>query len=310
MIQRVKDLLLKPQPIQRSAEWYLARNTKITASEAASCLPLVEHVCKYYLSDFPDTSKIKFNTEKTLNSYQKKSDYIMQKCNPSVYVDSIYTLHGKKYEDIASRFYKNLKKTDILEFGLLGHDTIDWLAASPDGITPDGKMIEIKCPLTRKIKSTPPIHYWVQMQIQLEVADLEECDFVECEITDIDEKKFLDINEDFIEKGIVLKCKDTGNYTYPPLDLYSINCFLEWSNTFDKDLYIKTFYQIQDYKIITVKRNRDFFTTIKPDLEDTIQVIRNFQNNSLLFEEYKRSMHILENKKYLDKYNSTVCLLD
>ena len=65
------------------------------------------------------------------------------------------------------------------EIGLVQHRDYPWLGASPDGITEDGLLIEIKCPLTRKIEPKVPKHYWPQVQLQLEITDLEECDFIQ-----------------------------------------------------------------------------------------------------------------------------------
>ena len=45
--------------------------------------------------------------------------------------------------------------TKVFPLGLLNHDSIDWLAASPDGIVNNDKygaiLVEFKCPLKRKI---------------------------------------------------------------------------------------------------------------------------------------------------------------
>jgi hypothetical protein len=72
------------------------------------------------------------------------------------------------------------------------------LMASPDGIIHPlnrtkethplvGRMVEIKCPTSRKITTVGavkgdicPIQYWCQIQQQLECLDLDECDFVQC----------------------------------------------------------------------------------------------------------------------------------
>ena len=51
-------------------------------------------------------------------------------------------------------------------------------------------MLEIKCPLSRKIEMEGdiddilPIYYQVQVQLQLECCDLDECDFWQCKITE------------------------------------------------------------------------------------------------------------------------------
>ena len=43
-------------------------------------------------------------------------------------------------------------------------------------------MLEIKNVTTRKINGVPKEDYWIQMQIQMEVCNLNECDFLETEI--------------------------------------------------------------------------------------------------------------------------------
>jgi hypothetical protein len=42
--KRVKMLMKKKQPAQRSPEWFNERNTRITASEAACCLTLSKEI--------------------------------------------------------------------------------------------------------------------------------------------------------------------------------------------------------------------------------------------------------------------------
>jgi hypothetical protein len=40
-------------------------------------------------------------------------------------------------------------------------------------------LIEIKCPLTRKIEDKVPKHYLPQIQLLLEILDFEDCDFIQ-----------------------------------------------------------------------------------------------------------------------------------
>ena len=62
-------------------------------------------------------------------------------------------------------------------FGCIRHPTINFLAASPDGIDEDGTMIEIKCVYSRKITGIPKKVYYDQMQLQMEVCNLNKCIF-------------------------------------------------------------------------------------------------------------------------------------
>ena len=76
-------------------------------------------------------------------------------------------------------------KTKVYDYGCLPHPKYKFLAASPDGINDDpesplfGRMLEIKNVVSRKITGIPKKEYWIQMQLQMEVCDLDECDFLE-----------------------------------------------------------------------------------------------------------------------------------
>jgi hypothetical protein len=324
---RVKVLRKKPQPIQRSISWYKARNTRITASEAACCLTLSEELCKIYVDEF-NIKKFKYKPEHCMSHYDNKIDYIINKCRTfygeNLFKDSIYTLHGKKYEEIATRLYRRQYNTEVWEFGLLPHSRLNWLAASPDGITPDGIMLEIKCPYSRKIEEgVPPIWYWAQMEIQLEVADLDECHFLECEIKELEnESSFISQTiEGKQDKGILLnKVNEPDNsetkYIYPPDNLYLVNEYIIWANNTiqeykEQNIQVEPIYFfINKWFIVNVKRHKEWFLKAKPYLKQTIDQIRKLQNDKQLFLDYKESIYKLRNKEYLERYNNTVCLID
>lgn len=240
--KRVTFLKKRPQPEQRSAEWYNQRQTKVTASEAASCLYMKEGILTPFSNQFPECD-YKVNENKCANPYQTRDAYIIKKCEDyyspvgGVYKDNKFTLWGKKYEEIANRLYSILKNKKINEFGLIGHSKLKWLAASPDGITDDGVMVEIKCPLSRKITEIPPYYYWVQVQIQLEVCNLYQCDFLQCEIEELaTEEEFLAFNcTEKQDKGILLEIVNetddgkTTSYIYPPCVKMTDLEFVNWA---------------------------------------------------------------------------------
>jgi len=172
-VQKYKGTILKDQvkylqtvfqPEQRSPEWYTMRKDMCTASDIGSILEL--------------------------SKYGNRKQIILKKCGKGPpFTGNKFTRHGQCYEDIACSIYMSRRKDcKVLEFGLIQHPKISFLGASPDGITTDGIMIEIKCPYTRKINgdiySASTFGYWVQIQIQLEVCNLNKCDFFECGIVE------------------------------------------------------------------------------------------------------------------------------
>ena len=283
------------------------RRTRITASEVACCLTRTEEICKNYI-DLYKIKNFKYNN-KCLSAYDTFNDYIIKKCETKqTFIDNIYTLHGKKYEEIATRLYRKLYNTQVIPFGLLPHNTINYLGASPDGITPDGIMLEIKCPYSRKINGIPPIHYYAQMQLQLEVADLDYCDYLELEIKEVD---LIDFMNPLLENvGILFNYfnkqdNDETKYIYPPDNLNTKQEFLDWANQptisitkpiteciiADPDDLILIYYNITKWNIIRVPRSKEWFDNVKKILSDTYKIIHKYQNDKLAFEEFKENIY-------------------
>jgi putative phage-type endonuclease len=163
--EKLKQLKLLELPEQRSPEWYEMRKEKLTASSIASAI-----------------GKCHFTTREEL---------ILSKIEDKPYESNPITEWGVKYEDIAILFYEELYNVNVLDFGLIPHPTFKAFGASPDGICDDtgndeyvSRMVEIKCPPKRKFTKTCPPHYLMQVQGQLEVCDLDHCDFFQVKIED------------------------------------------------------------------------------------------------------------------------------
>ena len=373
---RVKTLLKKPQPVQRSPEWFANRNTLVTASEAASCLTTSKKVCERYANLY-DISNFKYNDTKSANSYEKMNDYILKKCKAfygeKVFFDSVYTLWGKKYEQIAVNLYKRKNNTDVYDFGLLKHPYLKWLGASPDGITPDGVMLEIKCPYSRKIKPNyVPFHYYIQVQIQLEVALLETADFMECEIKELDtlaeycgvlsgvspprddataglspphddesaaSSKTSKSSSPSLTScpthvvdptissrggetplwnpaGVIVNLveePDNSESKYIYQDAFDDTDPLIWAksitDTLESDTYKLIYYHIPNYSIVTIKRDQVWFNSVKEDIKKVHEKITFYQNNKDEFLKFVEECRMEKNKKHIDAFNSSVCLL-
>lgn len=200
MIEKVKFIEKLNQPEQRSNEWYEMRKNMLTASDIGAIL-----------------GYSKYNSRKSI---------IKKKTVGSTFKGNKYTLHGQKYEEIAKQIYETRYNKIVNEYGLIKHPEIDILGASPDGISNDGIMLEIKCPPKRKITGIVPEHYWVQMQVQLQVCKLERCDFIECLIEEYqDYEDYLEDSfdeDDFEYYDIIPKTFDI-NHINVPSDRQTVN---------------------------------------------------------------------------------------
>jgi putative phage-type endonuclease len=314
---RVKALQKKPQPEQRSAEWFIARQCRVTASEAASCLFKSRKVCEPYVREF-GIENFKYNDAEPLNPYEKREDYIIKKCEgfygTAVFKDTVFTLWGKKYEDIAGRLYTKLSEKQVLPFGLIAHSRLKWLAASPDGITSDGVMLEIKCPKSRKIvPSAPPLYYWIQVQIQLETCNLEECDFLECEIVEVTEEEFVETKpEGKQDKGVLIQLPGPQpRFIYPPDELDTTEDYMRWRDE-QQSLHQHCsvdYYVIKNYNIIRIKRSHEWFNANKADIKKTWEIVMRLQGNKEDFIKYKESIHMIKSKAFHEKFERTNCLI-
>jgi putative phage-type endonuclease len=154
----VAKVLALPQYEQRTPPWYEARRTLITASDCAAALGVKP-----------------FATFKGCPRKELLDKKLTQRFMTNVFVE-----HGNKYEDEARDAAMDALGKQSLDFGMIRHPSLPWLGASPDGITTDGIMVEIKNPLRRKIiPGEVPHHYFPQVQVQMEVCDIEETLFIQ-----------------------------------------------------------------------------------------------------------------------------------
>jgi len=288
--QIIKKLDQAPQFEQRSPEWFAMRETMITASDMATAIEE--------------------------NPYQRPFDLIKKKCHITGYQPNKYTEWGVKYEPVADLVYEYKFKKKIKEYGLLKHDTISMIGASPDGITPDGIMVEIKCPFCRIITGIVPHYYWIQIQIQLEVCDLEWCHFEECGLIEYDseEEFILDTNQDgqpYLtldnkNKGIVVvACDDNLNkleYFYSEITL-TFDDLKKWTEEKIEEIcdnpnlsYVKTTYwKLDTFSCVKVQRDREWFLEALPK-------IYKFWDELTFYKENHEALIDLLNQKKFNKY--------
>ena len=288
MTQKIQTLREKPQPDQRTPEWYARRNNLITASAAskafgsqASVNQLIYEKCKNYSAAAAGTE-----------SASSPQGPLQGSVNSPLH-------WGQRYEPVTVMVYEYRNKTQLGEFGCIQHDDYPFIGASPDGINVDpaspiyGRMVEIKNIFNREITGRPKEEYWIQTQIQMEVCDLDECDFVETRFKeyeseadyladtlpdDDDDRRGYSATANGNEKGIILwfqtaPALTNQGYVSQPIQLYEYAPigvttaeYEQWEGAvFAKhqksgNIWVRTIYwYLDEYSCVLVRRNRLWF---------------------------------------------------
>lgn len=282
-----------PQFPQKSPGWLAQRKGKLTASVAASPLKItawyLENMkrCKFQIPY--ENKNVSTVIGKGCSPYESYSDILLSKCNMGKpFSGNEYTRHGNKYEEIAAKKYARDRGVIVHEYGLVPHPTIDWLGASPDGITDEGIMLEIKCPFGKRDLGEPSLYYWIQIQLQLECCNLELCDFFDCKVREYaNEREYLeDLTIPEADKGIILEIhaiEDTEGIAkeniYVEGDTHAAR--MEWIRNwymtesqqrpemwFHAGAYRVRYcyWRILDHKITRIERCREWFALALPQL--------------------------------------------
>lgn len=301
-------------PEQRSPEWFAMRNNKITASDAGMVVGE--------------------------NKYEPQYQFVFNKVFGKDFTSNEACYHGKKFEQVVTMYYEYKNDVIVDEFGLLGHPKHDFLGASPDGIvskykrdnkTPTellGRMLEIKCPLRRKINyegnikgDICPIYYWCQVQIQLECCDLDDCDFIQCVIEEYNSRKeFLEDtheNCDYksklfdLPRGVVIQLVpddvteitesviyDKTTFLYPPkIDMTTIELDTWILDNLDslpkgKKLHRIIYWRFNEIACHLIKRDKEWFSNNLETFRMMWSFVEMFRNNPKI---------ALECKNFVDK---------
>lgn len=162
---------------QRTEKWLQSRQSMITASKVH---PITQD-----------------NNLKTKQTMFKMEVGIVPK-----FKGNMYTEHGMMYEPIAIHRYQMFTHKLGIKFGLIIHKDYKFIGGSPDLITVDGILVEIKCPFRRNLKRIEnlkryiiPPQYMSQVQLLLEVTELEVAHYVEYYLPDEYNKEELYIVE-------------------------------------------------------------------------------------------------------------------
>jgi putative phage-type endonuclease len=267
--QKIESLSALPQPAQKTIEWYQYRHDLMTAS----------NIWKVFASD------------------AQRNSLIYEKCKPFTSESRPNNWHatgslqwGVLYEPISILLYETIYKTKIQDFGCIKHPSYACIGASPDGINVDpssdryGRMLEVKNIVNREITGIPKEEYWIQMQLQMETCDLDDCDFLETRFKEYASED--DFHKDtcrewkgailcFIQRDLI---NSKPTYKYTPLDRkYD---FAQWvaemKDAVKNDgliLFSTAYWYLDQLSCVYVQRNKAWFGAALPKILDTWKTI-------------------------------------
>jgi putative phage-type endonuclease len=301
MSKQIDYLRSKPQPDQRTNEWYKFRYNLLTAS----------------------------SIWKTFSSQNSQNQLIYEKCIPlnvdkynSVNTESAMH-HGQKYEELSVMYYEKKYNTKMEDFGCIQHDDYYYIGASPDGINVDkssqryGRMLEIKNVVNREITGIPKEEYWIQMQVQMETCNLNECDFLETQFSEYEsEEEFLSDDSDKM-KGLLLYFMENGKplYKYMPLEYTKYDDMISWENkTIDAHshlTWVKTIYwRLDKVSCVLVLRNKKWFNNAQSFIKDLWECVEKERKTGYEHRAPKRSQRKRASSFVNIDTEQSGCLLD
>jgi hypothetical protein len=252
------ELLNRKQIEQRTPEWYAQMNSILSASELGNLFASPRQRAKMVLS--------------------KTVPYEARYAPLAVPSDSMSAFDwGIRFEPVVKQIYEYKYGATVRELGRLIHPTYNKCSASPDGLVYDcpisekiGRLVEIKCPVTREIDGTVPKDYYAQMQMQLHVTQLKFCDYVEAQFS----SKYNNTPERIgpgLYNGFVAlvryperKGDNEFYYVYSP-----VNAEVEWTPEIKED---EELVEIIPWRLIQwheqlVTRSEEWWASIKPVID-------------------------------------------
>jgi putative phage-type endonuclease len=274
--QKIQGLRDIPQPVQRTPEWYKMRWNLITASNAYKALDTQASINQLIYE--------KCQPLKTFEDNNVDDEVKMVNTNTAMH-------WGQKYEPLSVMLYEDMYKSLVEDFGCIQHPFYKFLGASPDGIVIKsetgryGRMLEIKNPVSREITGIPKKEYWIQMQLQMEVCDLDECDFLETKFSEYSD--YASYKNDILatNKGSIIYFHTKEGapfYAYQPLNICTEDDINKWEDECLEKyqtepynyIFIKFIYwKLDKLSCILVSRNREWFKNNIGQIEKVWKII-------------------------------------
>lgn len=252
------ELVGRKQTEQRTAEWYAQMTTIISASEIGNLFAAPRTRAKMVMAKTVPPQP-RYQPLATFSDRMAAFDW------------------GIRFEPVVKQIYEYKYGVTVKELGRLIHPTDTRCSASPDGLVYScpknertGRLIEIKCPVTREMDGTVPKDYYAQMQMQLHVTGCKNCDYVEAgfssKYNNTPERIGPGLYNGYI--GLIRYAEMRGDqefyYVYSP-----VNADSEWKPEINED---EEVIEIIPWRLIqwseqVITRSEEWWTSIKPVID-------------------------------------------
>lgn len=269
--ERVKWLLeTYGQNDQRTAAWHAKRGQMLTASEIYKGLP-----------DATPSQRHELILSKLVPREQHQGPGIRA------------LVWGTQFEPVAKDVYCDMQfnHISIVDTTCVPHASVPFLGASPDGIilTSDpsdyryGKLVEFKCPISRKFTNDSPIPptYFHQMQLQMECTGLDECEYIEMEFKDLNYTSYCACKSEY--KSFFAVHEVTGEVLYK--DFRTDEDYISWKNRVlgkDWEQYEITYWTLVNWRASLVKKQAEWLELYLPSLTLVWNEVDNYRKTGTL----------------------------
>jgi hypothetical protein len=259
-VDKIKDLLQRPQTTQRTADWYTEFKRCLTASE----------IFKLFSSS-RERGTLVLQKSGKIELAKRSGTPVSKRADMSPFD------WGICFEPVVKLILESEWDCTIHECGRFIHTVDTRLAASPDGLIlqsnkfPEmaGHLLEIKCPKSRPIGLKIPLEYYYQIQLQLEVTDIDECEYVEAKF-DFTELCLLDKSVKWfgLISLVAIFNEETSDWT-PSKYMYGPIKDLQWTPQLASgEKIIETnVWTCDKFHHERVLRNKAWFNSLRPMIE-------------------------------------------
>lgn len=191
---------------------------------------------------------------------------------------------GTQFEEVAKELVQQ-SGVQIKDLACVIHPEHSFLGASPDGLLlgteRHGRLIEIKCPISREVDPGAPIpdSYYDQVQLQLACTGLQECEYSEFKFVKHSYAEWITITN---VKSCFAVNVSTRNVVYKQIsDTRSLQ---EWMVSFMEDPldWDLVYWSLKSRKDMLIQKDTEWFTENLPSFKNVWEEILEYRRSGTL----------------------------